>query len=83
VLHILVQRQRNKRAAKNFFRKLLKGLTYVPRVLVTDKLKSSGAAKPEILAEVKHRQHQYLNNRRKLPPARPSTRVPHATVQVP
>src|ERR671919_499227 len=40
VLDILVQRQRNKKAAKKFFRKLLKSLTYVPRVLITDKLKS-------------------------------------------
>jgi putative transposase len=45
VLDILVQRRRNKQAAKKFFRKLLKGLTYVPRVIVTDKLKSYGAAK--------------------------------------
>src|SRR5215468_6721991 len=36
VLDILVQRRRDKRAAKKFFRKLLKGLTYVPRVIVTD-----------------------------------------------
>jgi len=49
VLDILVQRRRDKRAAKKFFRKLLKGLTYVPRVIVTDKLKSYGAAKREIL----------------------------------
>src|ERR1700704_6473672 len=63
VLDILVQRRRNKRAAKMFFRKLLKGLTYVPRVLVTDKLKSYGAAKREILPSVEHRQHRYLNNR--------------------
>jgi putative transposase len=63
VLDILVQRRRNKRAAKKFFRKLLKGLTYVPRVIVTDKLKSYGAAKREILPGVEHRQHHYLNNR--------------------
>ena len=63
VLDILVQRRRDKRAAKKFFRKLLKGLTYVPRVIVTDKLKSSGAAKREILPGVEHRQHRYLNNR--------------------
>src|SRR5215475_9076261 len=49
VLDILVQRRRDKRAAKKFFRKLLKGLTYVPRVIVTDKLKSYGAAKRELL----------------------------------
>jgi putative transposase len=63
VLDILVQRRRDKRAAKKFFRKLLKGLTYVPRVIVTDKLQSYGAAKREILPGVEHRQHRYLNNR--------------------
>jgi putative transposase len=63
VLDILVQRRRDKRAAKKFFRKLLKGLRYVPRVIVTDKLKSYGAAKQEILPGVEHRQHRYLNNR--------------------
>src|ERR671923_2909531 len=63
VLDILVQRRRNKNAAKKFFRKLLKGLMYVPRVIITDKLKSYGAAKREILPGVEHRQHRYLNNR--------------------
>ena len=43
MLDILVQSRRNKRAAKKFFRKLLKGLQYVPRVIITDKLKSYGA----------------------------------------
>src|SRR6266481_7516795 len=42
VLDILVQSRRNKHAAKRFFRKLLKGLQYVPRVIITDKLKSDG-----------------------------------------
>jgi putative transposase len=63
ILDILVQSRRNKKAAKKFFRKLLKGLTYVPRVIITDKLKSYGAAKQEILPGVEHRQHRYLNNR--------------------
>ena len=63
VLDILVQRRRNKKAAKKFFRKLLKGLQYVPRVIITDKLKSYGAAKREILPGVAHRQSRYLNNR--------------------
>jgi putative transposase len=63
VLDILVQRRRNKRAAKKFFRKLLKGLSYVPRVIITDQLKSYGAAKREFLPGVEHRQHRYLNNR--------------------
>jgi putative transposase len=63
VLDILVQRRRNKAAAKQFFRKLLKGLLYVPRVISTDKLASYGAAKRELLPSVEHRQHRYLNNR--------------------
>ena len=63
VLDILVQRRRNQHAAKKFFRKLLKGCQYVPRVLITDQLRSYGAAKREILPSVEHRQHRYLNNR--------------------
>jgi putative transposase len=63
ILDILVQRQRDKQAAKRCFRKLLKGLTYVPRVVITDKLNSYGAALREILPGVEHRQHRYLNNR--------------------
>jgi putative transposase len=63
VLDILVQSRRNKKAAKKFFRKLLKGLTYVPRVVITDKLKSYAAAKREVMPSVEHRQSRYLNNR--------------------
>ncbi|HZC01018.1 MAG TPA: IS6 family transposase [Gammaproteobacteria bacterium] len=62
VLDILMQRRRDKHAAKKFFRKLLKGCQYVPRVLITDKLKSYGAAQRESLPSVEHRQHHYLNN---------------------
>jgi putative transposase len=63
VLDLLVQRRRNKAAAKKFFRKLLKRLRDVPRVIITDKLKSYGAAKQDMLPSVEHRQHRYLNNR--------------------
>ena len=63
VLDILVQSRRNKKAAKRFFRKLLKRLQYVPRVIITDKLKSYSAAKAEIMPGVEHRQHKGLNNR--------------------
>lgn len=62
-LDVLAQSRRDKYAAKRFFRKLLKGLRYVPRVLVTDKLKSYGAAKREVMPGVEHRQHKGLNNR--------------------
>jgi putative transposase len=63
VLDILVQCRRDKHAAKKFFRKLLKGLRYVLRVIITDKFKSYGAAKREILPGVEQRQHRYVNNR--------------------
>jgi len=63
VLDILVQSRRNKAAAKKFFRKLLKGLAYVPRVLITDKLASYDAARREVLPSVEHRRHKGLNNR--------------------
>ena len=63
VLDVLVQARRNARAAKRFFRKLLKGLRYVPRVLVTDKLASYGVAHRELMPSVTHRRSKYLNNR--------------------
>ncbi len=63
VLDILVQSRRNQQAAEKFFRKLLKECEYVPRVLITDKLPSYGAAKPQVLRSVEHRAHKGLNNR--------------------
>jgi transposase-like protein len=63
VLHILVQSRRDAKAAKRFFRQLLKGLQYVPRVIVTDKLRSYGVAQRHLLPGVEHRQSRYLNNR--------------------
>ena len=44
VIDILVQPRRDQRAAKRFFRKLLKGQGDEPRRLVTDKLRSYSAA---------------------------------------
>ena len=63
VLDILVQSHRDRKAAKKFFRKLLKGLRYVPRVIITDKLKSYNAAKAEVLPSVEHLEQKYQNNR--------------------
>jgi putative transposase len=63
VLDILVQARRNASAAKRFFKRLLHGLKYRPRRLITDGLKSYGAAKREVLPEVRHRTSRYLNNR--------------------
>jgi putative transposase len=63
VLDILVQSRRDTKAAKKFFRKLLKGLRYVPRVLITDRLKSYSAAGAEAMPGVEHRHQKYQNNR--------------------
>jgi putative transposase len=63
VLDILVQSRRDKAAARRFFRRLLKKTRAVPRVVVTDKLRSYGAAHREVMPSVEHRQSKYLNNR--------------------
>ena len=63
VLDILVQSRRNAKAAKRLLRKLLKKQDMAPRVMVTDKLASYGAAKREIMPCVEHWQHRGLNNR--------------------
>ncbi|MFE2488787.1 IS6 family transposase [Streptomyces mirabilis] len=63
VLDILVQDRRDKAAARRFFRHLMKKTGTVPRVVVTDKLRSYGAAHREVMPSVEHRQSQYLNNR--------------------
>jgi putative transposase len=60
--YILVQARRDANAAKRFFRRYLKGLQYVPRVIVTDKLRSYGVAQRQLLPGVEHRQSRYLNN---------------------
>jgi transposase-like protein len=60
VLDIMVQSRRDKKkAAKKFFRKLLKGLRYVPRVIVTDKLRSYSVARTEVMPSVEHVQQKY------------------------
>jgi putative transposase len=63
VLDVLVQSRRDKHAAKRLLRKLLKKQMRSPRRLITDKLRSYGAAKREIMPGVEHRQHKGLNNR--------------------
>ena len=63
MLDVLVQRRRDKRAAKRLLRKLLKKQMRPPRVMITDKLTSYGAAKNETMPGVEHRQHKGLNYR--------------------
>ena len=63
VIDILVQPRRNRRAAERFFRKLLKGQESEPRRLVTDKLRSYGAAHRTVMPSVLHDTSRYANNR--------------------
>jgi putative transposase len=63
VLDALVQCRRDKRAAKRLLRKLLKRQCRAPRVMITDKLPSYGAAKRELMLGVEHRRHKGLNIR--------------------
>src|SRR3954468_20788123 len=63
VLAVLVQSRRDQKAAKRLLRKVLKQQGRAPRVMITDKLASYGAAKGEVMPSVEHRRHKGLNNR--------------------
>ena len=63
VRDILVQRQHHTKAAKQCFRRLLKGLRGVPRGIMTDQLKRDGGATREVWPGVDHRQRRDLNHR--------------------
>ena len=62
-LDILVQSRKDTNAARKFFRKLLKGHQYSPNIIVTDKLKSYGAAHREMGLSAVHVTRKYQNNR--------------------
>jgi transposase-like protein len=63
VLDLLVQRRRDKNAAVKLMRKLLKKQGFAPTVLVTDKLRSYGAAKAALGLSALHEQGLRKNNR--------------------
>jgi putative transposase len=65
-LDLLVQRRRDKAAAVKLMRKLLKKQGFAPDVLVTDKLRSYGAAKSEIGLSARHDQGLRANVQRHL-----------------
>ena len=82
VLDILVQPRRDCRAAKHFFRKLLKGQESKPVRLITDKLSSYRAAHRAVMPSVAHSTDRYENTCRSLSPAHAATRATNATVQI-
>jgi putative transposase len=83
VLDILVQSRRNAKAARRLLRKLLKKQGIAPRVMITDKLASYGAAKREIMPGVEHRQHRGLKQSSgEQSPAHSTARAHHEALQV-
>ena len=63
VLDVLVQSTRNKHAALKLMRKLLKKYAFVPEQLITDDLRSYGAAVRELGIERHHQRGRWKNNR--------------------
>jgi putative transposase len=63
VLEFLVQSRRNKRAALKLIRRLLRKQSFVPDVIVTDKLPSYGAASKELGLSKRHDFGGRKNNR--------------------
>jgi putative transposase len=63
VIDMLMQLRRNAKAAKRFFEAALGQVASVPRVIVTDGLRSYNIISREVLTGVVHRCSKYLNNR--------------------
>jgi transposase-like protein len=63
VLDLLVQSRRDKKAALRLMRKLLRKQGFMPTVLVTDKLRSYGAARRDLGLSARHEQGLRQNNR--------------------
>ena len=66
VIDILVHARRDGRAARRFFRRLLKSQRHEPVRLVTDKLGSYRVAHRDIMPVVTHDTTRYANNRAKV-----------------
>ena len=63
VLDVLVQSKRDQRAALKLMRKLLKKYGFVPDRLITDDLRSYGAAARDLGIEKHHERGRWKNNR--------------------
>jgi putative transposase len=63
VVDVFLQKRRDGKAAKRFFKRLLRKHEGEPRKIVTDKLRSYGVAHRELIPETIHDTSQYANNR--------------------
>ncbi len=65
VVDVYLQQRRDGKAAKRFFKRMLKS-GGIPRQIVTDKLRSYGVAHRSLIPEADHNTEQYANNRAEL-----------------
>ncbi|MGR9061578.1 IS6 family transposase (plasmid) [Rhizobium leguminosarum] len=63
VLEEILQKRRDKRAATRVLVALMKRYGFAPKRIITDKLRSYGAAKAEVAPGLDHWSHKGLNNR--------------------
>jgi len=63
VLDEIVQNRRNTKAAKRLLMRLLKKQGVAPKRMITNKLRSYGAARRQVMPAVEHRSHKGLDNR--------------------
>ena len=66
VVDVFLQRRRDAKAARRFFKRLLKAHRDEPRKIVTDKLRSYSVARRELIPDTIHDTSQYANNRAEL-----------------
>ena len=66
VVDVFLQKRRDGKAAKRFFKRLLRNHQGEPRKIVTDKLGSYGVAHRELIPETIHDTSRYANNRAEL-----------------
>ena len=66
VVDVFLQARRDGKAAKRFFKRLIKKHGEEPRKIVTDKLRSYGVAHRELIPDSIHDTSQYANNRAEL-----------------
>ena len=66
VVDVFLQKRRDAKAAKRFFKRMLKKNKGEPRKIVTDKLRSYGVAHRELIPEAIHETEKYANNRAEL-----------------
>ncbi len=63
VLDEIVQNRRNTKAARRLLTRFLKKQGFAPKRMITDKLRSYGTARRQVMPHVEHRSHKGLNNR--------------------